>query len=86
MTNGRLSFDTLEKAPSAWTPRQIVTVKCAGCPPTATEVATPHGGGWPHIPVGWSVCGETTDGAWALWCSQRSYERRFDRLERATVG
>jgi hypothetical protein len=81
-----LPFDATPPARPAWAPRQMVTVKCAGCPTTATEVATPHAGGWPHLPVGWSVCGETTDGAWALWCSQRSYERRFDRLERATVG
>jgi hypothetical protein len=84
MKNGRLSFaDKAQQAPSAWTPWQIVTVKCAGCPTTATEIATPHAGGWPHLPVGWSVCGETTDGAWALWCSQCTYERWYDRLERA---
>ena len=41
MKNGRLSFDTPQQAPSAWTPRQIVTVKCAGCPTTATESRDP---------------------------------------------
>jgi hypothetical protein len=85
MTDGRLRFDeTPPRLCPTWTPRQVVRVKCAGCPTTATEVATPHAGGWPHLPTGWSVCGETSDGAWALWCSQCTYERRYDRLERAT--
>jgi hypothetical protein len=84
MKTTSLPFGAPPPARPAWSPRQIVTVKCAGCPTTATEVATPHAGGWPHLPVGWSVCGETTEGAWALWCAQCTYEQRFDRLERAT--
>jgi hypothetical protein len=54
--------------------RDLVTVKCNGCPVTGTEVATRHAAGWPHIPFGWCVCGETSEGALALWCGQCQFE------------
>jgi hypothetical protein len=34
--------------------------------------------------AGWTLCGETTDGELAMCCSQCSYERRYERLERTT--
>ena len=62
--------------------RNLVTVKCNGCPVTATEVTVRHAAGWPHIPLGWCVCGETTEGALALWCGQCWFEERYRKALR----
>jgi hypothetical protein len=59
--------------------RNLVTVKCNGCPTTATEVAIRHANGWPQIPLGWCICGETTDGELALWCGQCTFQGRHER-------
>jgi hypothetical protein len=76
--NGRLSFDTRQKMPSVFVTSRA---RCSG-PTTALLISTRRGK-WPEIPAGWTLCGETTDGELALWCSQCSYERRYG-LERAT--
>jgi hypothetical protein len=85
--NERLQFDEgapIEaKHPSTPTHTVTARARCSGCPTTALLTSTRRGK-WPELPAGWTLCGETTDGELAMWCSQCTYERRFDRLERAT--
>jgi hypothetical protein len=58
-----------------------VTLRCCGCPTTATEVR--HKG--LMIPAGWVACGETAGGAIALWCAQCWHEGRC-RQAKSTRG
>jgi hypothetical protein len=66
-------------------PTHTVTARahCSGCPTTALLTSTRRGK-WLELPAGWSWCGETADGEPREWCSQCSYERRYDRRELAT--
>ena len=85
--NGRLQFEDDADTAQRRTPTHTVTARarCSGCPTTAL-LTSRHARrrGWPELPAGWSWCGELPSGEPKLWCGQRSFERRYDRLERAT--
>jgi hypothetical protein len=76
--NGRLSFDTPQKAPSVFV---TARAHCSGCLTTAL-LTTTRRGKWPEIPTGWTLCGETADGELALCCHQCSFEGRHERSRR----
>jgi hypothetical protein len=57
---------------------QPVTVRCSGCPATASTI-THLRGELPYLPDGWTACGEDAAGGLALWCYQCWYEQRQTR-------
>jgi hypothetical protein len=80
--NGRLLFDDghwIERRHVS-TPRHTVTARarCSGCSATALLTSSRRSK-WPELPAGWFWCGEMPSGEPRLWCSQCSYERRYDR-------
>ena len=85
--NDRLPFEEGDpiEARRISMPTHTVTsrARCSGCSTTALLTSTRRGK-WPELPAGWCACGETADGELALWCSQCTYERRFDSVERGT--
>jgi hypothetical protein len=80
--NGRLQFDDGDSidATGFSMPTHTITARarCSGCPTTAL-LTSRRRSKWPELPAGWCWCGEAEDGEPRLWCSQCSYERRYDR-------